>query len=387
MATRGKGPDGAGASPDPLEFRGSREAPDELQRIVERPPLIGDASAMPAQARDAVTRRRIWLPGSARTRPKVSVERDDDGWEIAYEATDVHRIGRTAERIPPDEVLRGIDPRVGPHSHRPGWVTASYYPRPAIAADGPSVLHRFDGGTTQPLWVFGPDDRAVYRDATWPWGLVGKVFNSDGKVGTGALIGDRLVATAGHMVPWGKKGWWMRFVPAYFDGSSLHGSGFESYVSDARGYDVHGDVTGYDWAVLRLYQPLGSWLGYFGYNGFSSSWQNQNRWTLLGYPGAVAGGQRPSRQFGSSVFDIDSDSHGGSELETRADMTPGNSGGPYFGWFDGDPRLVGVVSGQETEWAPGPWPWEWGDTEKVNVVAGGSGFTGMMAWGRSNWPL
>ena len=90
--------------------------------------------------------------------------------------------------------------------------------------------------------------------------LVGRSFNNRGFSGTGAFIGDRLVVTAGHMVPWGDSLWWIRFVPAYYDGASLHGAGVESYVSDARGCDT-GSVTGYDWAVLRLYEPLGSWLG------------------------------------------------------------------------------------------------------------------------------
>lgn len=354
---------------------------------MDRHPILGDPDAAPESVRRAATHRQIWLPRSDTRKPTVDLERVEDGWELSLPAAELHRPGLTAERLAPAAVLREIDREVGPHAYRPDWVTATFHPRPAIASDGPEILRRFDGSAVQPLWVFGPDDRSVYRDATWPWGLVGKVFTSDGFTGTGVLIGDRLVATAGHMVPWGKPGWWMRFVPAFYDGSSLHGAGFESYVSDARGYDVHGDVTGYDWAVLRLYQPLGEQLGYFGYNGFSSSWEEQNRWTLLGYPGAVAGGQRPSRQFGANVSDIDSDSNGGSELETQADMTPGNSGGPFFGWFNGDPRLVGVVSGQETEWSPGFWPWEWGDTERVNVVAGGSGFTSLMAWGRSNWPL
>jgi V8-like Glu-specific endopeptidase len=47
--------------------------------------------------------------------------------------------------------------------------------------------------------------RNAYLDATWPWGLVGKVFTSGGWVGSGALIGPSLIATAGHVVPsgWG----------------------------------------------------------------------------------------------------------------------------------------------------------------------------------------
>lgn len=72
-------------------------------------------------------------------------------------------------------------------------------------------------------------------------------------------------------------------------------------MSDARGYDVNGDVTGYDWAILRLYQPLGSALGYYGFNGYSSSWNNQPWWSIVGYPGAIANAQRPSFQGGITV--------------------------------------------------------------------------------------
>jgi len=52
-----------------------------------------------------------------------------------------------------------------------------------------------------------------------------------------------------------------------------------------------------------------------------------------------------------------------------------------FSWWNGDPRLIGVVSGQEEEYS---FPFS---IDKVNVVAGGSGFTNLMAWGRTNWPL
>jgi len=237
------------------------------------------------------------------------------------------------------------------------------------------------------LYVFGNDERWEFRDPSWPWGLVGQVFNNEGMSGTATLIGDRLIATAGHLIPWKSDNWWMRFVPAYYNGSSLHGAGVESYVSDVNGFDVDGDVVGYDWAVCRLYEPLGNMLGFFGYNGYSDDWENDPRWSIIGYPGAIAGAQRPSFQGSVSSNDTDGDSNGGMEIETEADLTPGNSGGPMFGWFDGDPRLIGVVAGEEEEWSPGVWPWEWVDTDLQNVVAGGAGFTNLMAWGRNNWPL
>ena len=49
-----------------------------------------------------------------------------------------------------------------------------------------------------------------------------------------------------------------------------------------------------------------------------------------------------------------------------------------FAWWNNgtDPRIVGVVSSQETE-----------DTSRNdNVFASGDGFVNLCAWGRSNWP-
>jgi hypothetical protein len=126
---------------------------------------------------------------------------------------------------------------------------------------------------------------------------------------------------------------------------------------------------------------LGTSLGYFGYNGYSDSWNNQPWWALIGYPGAVANAMRPSFQGGITIGDTDSDSNGGEELESEtADVTPGDSGGPLFGWWGTDARIIGVVSGEEEMtflW----WTWD-----KENVMASGSGFTSLCAWGRTNWP-
>ncbi|MGH8911287.1 MAG: trypsin-like serine peptidase, partial [Acidimicrobiia bacterium] len=379
---------------DLLTFHGERDAPEPLTKVMQRRFVDGDAAPPDdfAYAREHAT---VYIPPAPEGH-KGSVEVEDvaepenSGYQKLTFAVDypggIHLPGQEADRRPPRQIVAEVDSQIEVSAYRPPWSNVAYYPRPTPDPGQPELMRRIGGRATRPLYVFGGDNRLSYTDSSWPWGLVGKIFNSNGKVGSGALIGPRLVATAGHMVPWGGGSWWMKFVPAYHNGSSLHGAGVESYVSSARGYDVDGDVTGYDWAVLRLYQPLGSWLGYFGYNGFSSSWEDDPYWTILGYPSAVASGQRPSYQMGISVFDIDSDSNGGKELETKADLTPGNSGGPMFAWWSGDPRLVGVVSGQEEDWSPGFWPWEWGDLEKGNVVAGGAGFTNLMAWGRTNWP-
>jgi V8-like Glu-specific endopeptidase len=380
----------------PLHFFGEQKQPDRIEKVLDRRSIRGDRE-IPAELQKLGTNVSVYVntekdskePGIKLEKLKVSDSRST--WKIdipvnkEFPNTGTALLGRTALREKPEVLRRETDPKAEFGSYRPSWIDGTFSPK-IMTQDHFRKMKRFNKKDVDPLYVFGRDDRWVFRDSSWPWGLVGKVITSSGWTGSAALIGDRLIATAGHVVPWDDKSWWMRFVPAFYDGSSLFGAGVESYVSDARGYDVNGSVTGYDWAVCRLYEPLGSYLGYFGYNGYSDDWENDPYWSVIGYPSAVAGAQRPSFQGSVTSDDTDGDSNGGLEIETKADLTPGNSGGPMFGWWDGDPRLIGVVSGQEEEWSPGFWPWDWADTELTNVIAGGSGFTNMMAWGRTNWP-
>jgi V8-like Glu-specific endopeptidase len=368
-----------------LAFLGDRDRPDPLSAVHARRPILGSGKP-PNDLLELARTRRYYV--RSKEKPSASIEALGKGdkriWEVSLPAGDELRGARpgvTQRREKPEIILKEVDRKASYSGSRPDWADTLFVPR-RIATGAQPVLRRFSGRCVTPLWVFGTDDRWQFRDPAWPWGLVGRVFNNQGYSGTAALIGDRLVMTAGHMVPWGDNPWWMRFVPAYYDGASLHGAGVESYVSDARGYDVHGHPAGYDWAVLRLYNPLGSWLGYFGYNGYSDSWNDQSYWSIIGYPGAIANAERPSFQGGITVTDTDGDSNGGEELESEtADTSAGDSGGPLFGWWGNDPRLVGVVSGEEEI------DFLWWTIEKDNVIAGGSGFTSLAAWGRSNWPL
>jgi hypothetical protein len=152
-------------------------------------------------------------------------------------------------------------------------------------------------------------------------------------------------------------------------------------VSDVKSPNVSGNVAGYDWAICKLYNPLGNSLGYFGFNSYSSDWENQNAWEVAGYPGDVADGERPSREGGVSILDDDEDSNDGQELESEnSDISLGNSGGPIFGWWGSDPRVIGVVSGMGREYN-GPFR----GYQDNNIFASGSGLGNLIAWGRSNW--
>lgn len=384
-------------SNSPLHFFGETQKPDGIEKIIDRRSMHGDRK-IPPGLRKLMTTKNIYINTDkdsgkpALKTEQIETSRSHSAWKIEIPVNEQIPnsanvlFGNTAVREKVEVIRKQTNPRISFNAHRPSWIDANAAPK-IMTQNHFRKMKRFNKRAVDPLYVFGPDDRWSFRDPSWPWGLVGKVFTSSGWTGSAALIGDRIIATAGHVVPWHDNPWWMRFVPAFYDGASLHGAGVESYVSDAKGFDVDGDVTGYDWAVCRLYEPLGSYLGYFGYNGYNDDWENDPYWSIIGYPGAIAGGQRPSFQGSITSDDTDGDSNSGLEIETKADLTPGNSGGPMFGWWNGDPRLIGVVSGQEEEWSPGFWPWEWADTELTNVIAGGSGFTNLMAWGRTNWPL
>lgn len=155
-----------------------------------------------------------------------------------------------------------------------------FHPHAAVAEFNP-VMRRNDGERVKPNKVVGSDDRRLYYPVGYPWHCIGRVdvwndasAEAPAWWGSGALVGDNVVLTAAHVVPWGSSSWKMRFTPAYYDGSSALGAGMRSWVSTARGYVNTSNVTGWDVATLRLTTSLGSSLGYFGTKHYSSSWND-----------------------------------------------------------------------------------------------------------------
>jgi V8-like Glu-specific endopeptidase len=229
-----------------------------------------------------------------------------------------------------------------------------------------------------PEFVYGAnDDRQVYYPSTWPWFLVGliDVFKYGSLVwsGCGALVGTNVVLTASHVVPWGagSGNWAMSFMPAFYDSQSTQGIGVFSWTQSAKGYSDYGQ--GDDMAVLKLYEPLGNYLGYFGYKTYNDDWEGVPCWCLLGYPVAVGGGVRPTWQASIKVLEDDSDG-AGVELEHTGDATVGNSGGPLWSWWGNSPRVIGTHSGSENNYA-----------ESNNVAAGGSALSSLIKWARDHW--
>lgn len=250
------------------------------------------------------------------------------------------RVGGSLEAIPVPKASRATPKDSEPF--RPKWSGVSYAPRAAGLPSRP-VLRRRSGARIHPEYVFPPDGRQVYYPNSYPWRIVGRLFvwtNASAPnwawSGSAGLVSRNAILTASHVVPWGSgSNWKALFVPAYYDGVSVYGTYTASWITSARGYRDHDQ--GDDMAVMRLAQPLGDWLGYFGYKTYNDDWEDGDYWTLAGYPGDVAGGRRPSANYWFPITDDDNDG-AGVELEYKADSNSGNSGGPGV-WLVGRQTL------------------------------------------------
>jgi V8-like Glu-specific endopeptidase len=358
--------------------------PDELVTLAN----VRASKKVPADIAQSLKRRRVFISGARIAKPEASEVKG--AYEIAL--TDKAVVGLPGQRAArmPRPKKRAAGRTLAPH--RPDWVEHVYHPKQTNAphwALGPVDRPGYRGEVF--YGVFGADDRQVYYPSGYPWQCVGRVFawtdasaSSWAWWGSAVLVGPRVVLTAGHVVPWDASSWMMLFVPAYYDGSSLLGAGGQSYVSDAQGWDVSYISRlpdAHDMAVLRLYDPLGDWLGYFGSKPYSNSWTGQPYWNITGYPSAVASAERPSYQFGITVLDAEAHTDA-FDIEHQGDSTGGDSGAPFWAtWPDGFPYVIGTVSGGEIVTDS-----RGTVLEDNNNVAGGNAVNDLIRWARTNWP-
>jgi V8-like Glu-specific endopeptidase len=244
-------------------------------------------------------------------------------------------------------------------------------------------LRRFSGHWVTPAvgtWLEGGDDRKLYRDPSFPWCSIGQVTTAAGR-GTGTRVGKNFILTAAHVVT----GLWtpgqpltqpISFVPAMFGGASILGPTWTANVTGIAAWKDNSDVVGYDVALCQLDKPMGDWLGAFGARGYDEDWEGNAFWEHAGYPYDLSpNGDQPCYQFTITIDDDDDDDFHTVELETDADISSGQSGGPLWAIFkDGGHQIVGVLSGRDSD-----------VFESSNVFAGGAGLSALVKWGRDNW--
>jgi len=204
----------------------------------------------------------------------------------------------------------------------------------------------------QATTIFPPDNRIVFNSTAYPWGTCGRVDSPLGQ-GSGVMVGPRHLLTVSHVIQWNSDGsaGWVRFRPAYFAPSAPFGDAWA--VLTYYKYKVVGPTVDwiegmYDYVVCVLDRYIGNWTGWMGSKGYTDSWDGGAYWSHIGYPGDLTGGNRPTFQGGISLDGVwwEPDSH--EAMSHRGDVWPGQSGGPFFGWWGGWPYAVGTQSSQNS---------------------------------------
>lgn len=281
-----------------------------------------------------------------------------------------------------EEGLSGFVPDFLPVNPMPREL-AKELQRPSFIRKG-RKLRKEEGETTS---VFNPDERYTFSDTSFPWCTCGLVQTGAGW-GSGVMIGPRHVMTASHAVNWGPNNTagWLKFTPLSFDGSEPFGSAFGTRIYWWLRADLDGDniinatETAFDYVVVTLGARMGDITGWMGSRGYNTSWDGGDFWAHIGYPGDMAGGQRPAfigLQDFDSTFSRSTAGRDSFGIRHQIDVWPGQSGGPYFGWWAGEawPRVVGI---QSTE--------NWGGTGGPNTCGGGNPLSELINFARAQEP-
>lgn len=213
----------------------------------------------------------------------------------------------------------------------------------------PKFIERESFLTTEGVkTIFGPDQRKVYNSTAYPWRCVGRVESALGS-GSGVMIGPRHLLTCAHIVDWqpNNSTGWLKFTPMYYNGSAPYGSAWGTltyYKYKVAGPTIDSTEIQYDYVVIVLDRPIGNSTGWLGAKSYSDSWDSGAYWTHAGYPGDLTGTQRPTYQTGIA---LDGDFWSADDNESmthKADIWPGQSGGPFWGYWDGAPYAVATQS-------------------------------------------
>ena len=202
-----------------------------------------------------------------------------------------------------------------------------------------------DPGVKWATTVFAPDERYAFSDTAFPWCTTGRVETSNGGWASGTMVGPRHLLTCSHCIGWIARpdpyvAGWIKFMPSYFDASTPFGTAWGTHIywqQQVLGPTIDGTEERHDYVVVVLDRPMGELTGWMGSRTYDDTWDGGNYWSHIGYPQDVSGGSRPTFQGNVSLDGDDTQPASDQVMRHRADVIPGQSGGPMFGWWDGEP--------------------------------------------------
>ncbi|MGC5744900.1 trypsin-like serine peptidase [Chryseobacterium sp. NFX27] len=223
--------------------------------------------------------------------------------------------------------------------------------------------------------IFGPDQRKVYNSTAYPWRCVGRVESALGS-GSGVMIGPRHLLTCAHIVDWQPNNTtgWLKFTPMYYNGSAPYGSAWGAltyYKYKVAGPTIDSTEIQYDYVVIVLDRRIGDNIGWLGAKSYSDSWDGGAYWTHAGYPGDLTGTQRPTYQTGIALDGDFWSADDNESMSHKADIWPGQSGGPFWGYWDGAPYAVATQSAHNSS---------------ENFASGGSDLVNLVIKARNEHP-
>jgi V8-like Glu-specific endopeptidase len=243
------------------------------------------------------------------------------------------------------------------------------------------VLAQRDPETRWATTVFAPENRYLFNDTAFPWCTAGRVETSAGGWASGVMIGPRHLLTCSHAIQWINPpnpyvAGWIKFIPSYFDGSEPFGAAWGAHIywqQQVAGPTIDGTEARNDYVVVALDRRMGDITGWMGSRTYDDSWDGGTYWSHIGYPGDLNSGTRPSFEGSISLNGDDTQPGTNQAIYHIGDVWPGQSGGPFFGW-----------------WAGEPWPWAVADQSwqnaSTNGASGGSNMVDMVIRARNDFP-
>ncbi|MBN2736668.1 MAG: trypsin-like serine protease [Spirochaetales bacterium] len=193
--------------------------------------------------------------------------------------------------------------------------------------------------------VFGSDDRTKITSTTsYPTSTYVKLIitfsNDEVYVGSGTMVGNKHVLTAGHCVYDTNHGGWakhIKVIPGLAGTYQPFGYTWAEWLYptsqwvDSRNYN-------YDIAVVRLSTKIGQNSGWQGYAWLKDSQTEDLNIKVYGYPAALSSGQYQYVSFGSVS------SYNSGMMYTLTDWTGGQSGGPVISRGSSSNYCIGAIS-------------------------------------------